>query len=118
YKLCILRKGIQDLKEKNVTRFYAIRRKTGELKGRITSLFFAVEDKPGALKNVLEIFYRKGINLRKLESRPARTGLGDYIFFVEVEAPLKEEDLKELREVTTFYKIIGVFDELQRLEVC
>jgi len=26
--------------------------------------------------------------------------------------------LKELREVTTFYKIIGVFDELQRLEVC
>ncbi|MEM4279442.1 MAG: prephenate dehydratase [Archaeoglobaceae archaeon] len=118
YKLCILRKGIQDLKEKNVTRFYAIRRKTGELKGRITSLFFAVEDKPGALKNVLEIFYRKGINMRKLESRPARTGLGDYIFFVEVEAPLKEEDLKELREVTTFYKIIGVFDELQRLEVC
>lgn len=117
YKLCILRKGIQDLKERNITRFYIIRKKTGKFKGKITSLFFAVEDKPGALKNVLEIFYRKGINLRKLESRPARTGLGDYIFFVEVEAPLTEEDVKELREVTTFYKIIGVFDELQRLEV-
>ncbi|MFN3383519.1 MAG: prephenate dehydratase [Archaeoglobaceae archaeon] len=117
YKLCILRRGIQDLKERNVTRFYVIRKKTGELRGRITSLFFAVEDKPGALKNVLEVFYKKGINLRKLESRPARTGLGDYIFFVEVEAPLTEEDVKELKEVTTFYKIIGVFDELEKLEV-
>lgn len=117
YKLCILRKGIQDLRERNITRFYVIRKKTGKFEGRITSLFFAVEDKPGALKNVLEVFYRKGINLRKLESRPARTGLGDYVFFVEVEAPLTEEDVRELKEVTTFYKIIGVFDEVQRLEV-
>lgn len=117
YNLCILRKGIQDLKERNVTRFYIIRKRTSEHKGRVTSLFFAVEDKPGALKNVLEIFYKKGINLRKLESRPARTGLGDYIFFVEVEAPLTENDIKELKEVTTFYKLIGVFDEIKKLEV-
>jgi chorismate mutase/prephenate dehydratase len=115
YKLVILRKGIQDLGDRNLTRFYLIRKKTGNMKGSITSLFFAVEDKPGALKNVLEIFYKKGINLRKLESRPAKTGLGDYIFFVEVEAPLSEEDVKELKEVTTFYKIIGVFDRVSRL---
>jgi chorismate mutase/prephenate dehydratase len=115
YKLVILRKGIQDLGDRNLTRFYLIRKKTGNMKGNITSLFFAVEDKPGALKNVLEIFYKKGINLRKLESRPAKTGLGDYIFFVEVEAPLSEEDVKELKEVTTFYKIIGVFDKVSRL---
>lgn len=117
YKLVILRKNIQDLKDRNVTRFYLIRKKTGKMEGKITSLFFAVEDRPGALKNVLEVFYRKGINLRKLESRPARTGLGDYIFFVEVEAPLSEDDLKELREVTNFYKIIGVFDRIKKLDV-
>lgn len=117
YRLVILRKNIQDLKDKNVTRFYLIRKKTGKMEGKITSLFFAVEDRPGALKNVLEVFYRKGINLRKLESRPARTGLGDYIFFVEVEAPLSEDDLKELREVTNFYKIIGVFDRIKKLDV-
>ena len=117
YRLCILRKGIQDLKERNVTRFYLIRKKTGRGEGRITSLFFAVEDRPGALKDVLEVFYRKGFNLRKLESRPARTGLGDYIFFVEVEAPLSEEDARDLKECTTFYKIIGVFDELEKLDV-
>ncbi|MDI9610526.1 MAG: prephenate dehydratase [Archaeoglobales archaeon] len=117
YKLVILRKGIQDLRDRNITRFYMIRRKTGKMEGKITSLFFAVEDKPGALKNVLEVFYRKGFNLRKLESRPAKTGLGDYVFFVEVEAPLSEEDAKDLKLCTTFYKIIGFFDEIDKLDV-
>jgi len=117
YRLFILRKGIQDV-GRNVTRFYLIRKRgRGERKGSITSLFFGVEDRPGALKDVLEVFYRKGINLRKLESRPAKTGLGDYIFFVEVEKDLNEEELVELREVTTFYKIVGVFDEIDRLDI-
>ncbi len=117
HKLFILRKGIQDV-GRNVTRFYLIRKRgRGERRGAITSLFFGVEDRPGALKDVLEVFYKKGINMRKLESRPARTGLGDYIFFVEVEKDLSEEDLVELKEVTTFYKIVGVFDEIDRLDV-
>lgn len=105
----ILRRGIQDASN-NVTRFYLIRKKgAGELKGKITALFFGVENRPGALKDVLDLFYRKGINLRKLESRPAKTGLGEYIFFAEAEKDLSAEDLKELKEVTAFYKIIGVF---------
>ena len=117
HKLFILRKGIQDI-GRNVTRFYLIRKRgSGERRGKVTSLFFGVEDRPGALKDVLEVFYKKGINLRKLESRPARTGLGDYIFFVEVEKDLSEDELTELRDVTTFYKIVGVFDEVERLDV-
>ncbi len=117
HKLFILRKGIQDV-GRNVTRFYLIRKRgIGERRGSITSLFFGVEDRPGALKDVLEVFYRKRINLRKLESRPARTGLGDYIFFVEVEKNLSEDELTELRDVTTFYKIVGVFEEVDRLDV-
>ncbi len=116
YKLCILRKGIQDVK-KNVTRFYLIRKRGESREGKITALFFGVEDRVGALKDVLEVFYRKNINMRKLESRPARTSLGDYIFFVEVEKALDERDLKDLREVTTFYKIIGVFDKIESLSL-
>jgi len=117
YRLHVLRKGIQDLKGRNITRFYLIRRKTGRREGKITSLFFGVEDRPGALKDVLEVFYRKGFNLRKLESRPAGTGLGDYVFFVEVEASLSEDDLKDLKNVTAFYKVVGVFDEIETLDV-
>jgi len=117
HKLYVLRKGIQDLKQENITRFYIIRKRTGKTGGRVTSLFFSVEDRPGSLKDALEVFQRKGFNLRKLESRPAKTVLGDYVFFVEVEAPLSEEDLRELREVTAFYKVIGVFDTIERLNV-
>ncbi|MET1124637.1 MAG: prephenate dehydratase [Archaeoglobaceae archaeon] len=113
--LQILRRNIQDLKDRNVTRFYVIRRRGGERKGSVTAIFFGVEDRPGALKDVLEVFYRKGINLRKLESRPARTYLGDYVFFTEVEAALSEEDLEELRSVTTFYKVVGVFDRIEEI---
>ena len=115
-KLYILRKGIQDI-SKNITRFYLIRKRgKGERRGSITALFFGVEDRPGALKDVLEVFYKRRINLRKLESRPAKTGLGDYIFFVEAEKNLSDEELIELKEVTTFYKIIGVFDEIKKLD--
>ncbi len=117
HKLYILRKGIQDAKT-NETRFYLIRKRgEGEKRGNVTSLFFGVEDRPGALKDVLEVFHKRNINLRKLESRPAKTGLGDYVFFVEVEKKLDSNDLKELREVTTFYHVIGVFEKIERLDV-
>ncbi len=117
HRLYVLRKGIQDVKG-NTTRFYLIRKKgMGKRKGNITPLFFGVQDRPGALKDVLEVFYRRGINLRKLESRPARTGLGDYVFFVEVEKSLDSEDLKELRNATTFCHVVGVFDSLEKLDL-
>ncbi len=118
YKLYILKREIQDFSG-DVTRFYVIRRRgIGERYGNVTALFFGVEDRPGALKDVLEVFYKKGFNLRKLESRPSRSGkLGDYVFFVEVESPLSYEDLKDLEDVTTFYKLVGVFKEVERLDV-
>ncbi len=115
-RLYILKKDIQDLAN-NKTRFYIIRRKGGENKGRITAIFFGVEDKPGALFNVLEIFKKRNINLRKLESRPLGTKLGDYVFFAEVEKMLNEEELEELKERTVFCKVVGVFDRIERLDV-
>lgn len=118
YKLHILRKNIQDSSE-NTTRFYAIKKATNESErdGDVTALFFGVEDRPGSLKDALEVFYTNGFNLRKLESRPARTRLGDYIFFTEVEAALNQSDLEKLKKVTTFYKIIGVFKEIEEIDV-
>jgi chorismate mutase/prephenate dehydratase len=116
HKLYVLRKSIQDVSG-NITRFYIVRRAGGERSGDTTCLFFGVEDRPGSLKDVLEVFYRKGINLRKLESRPSGTGLGDYVFFAEVEAALSEEDISELTLVTTFFRILGVFKKVDRLDV-
>ena len=116
HRLYVLRKGIQDVSG-NVTRFYIVRRAGGMREGDTTCLFFGVEDRPGSLKEVLEVFYRKGINLRKLESRPSGTGLGDYVFFAEVEAALSEKEIAELASVTTFFRILGVFKRVDRLDV-
>lgn len=116
HRLYVLRKGIQDVSG-NVTRFYIVRRAGERKEGDTTCLFFGVEDRPGSLKEVLEVFYRKGINLRKLESRPSGTGLGDYVFFAEVEAALSEGEVAELTSVTTFFRILGVFKKVDRLDV-
>ncbi len=118
YKLQILRRDIQS-NPNNKTRFYIIRKRkegiTGD--GNITSLFFGVSDRPGALYKVLEVFYKRNINLRKLESRPAKTSLGDYVFFTEAEEKLDEETIEELRKRTTFCKVVGVFKKLRKLDV-
>lgn len=42
-------------------------------------------DRPGALLSILQEFALRAINLTRLESRPARTGLGRYVFFIDAE---------------------------------
>lgn len=42
-------------------------------------------DRPGALLEILQEFALHAVNLTKLESRPAKTGLGAYVFFMDLE---------------------------------
>lgn len=118
YRLQIIKRDIQSI-ESNRTRFYIIRRKGGSSNGdeNLTCLFFGVDDRPGALYRVLEVFFRNGINLRKLESRPAGTKLGDYVFFAEAEERLSDRIVEEIKERTTFCKVAGFFRKVDRLDV-
>lgn len=51
-----------------------------------TSIICAIAaDRPGALLSILQEFALRAINLTRLESRPARTGLGRYVFFIDAE---------------------------------
>lgn len=49
-------------------------------------------DRPGALLAILQEFAMRALNLTKLESRPAKTSLGAYIFFIDIEGS-RERDL-------------------------
>ncbi|WP_238473377.1 ACT domain-containing protein, partial [Desulforamulus profundi] len=51
-----------------------------------TSLVVSMIDRPGALYSLLKEFAWRGVNLTRIESRPARTYLGEYIFFIDLEA--------------------------------
>jgi prephenate dehydratase len=51
--------------------------------------------------------------MSRFESRPARSGLWEYLFFVDVEGHVQDENvaqaLAEMRERATFVKILGSY---------
>ena len=49
---------------------------------------------PGALVKPLQIFAQLGINLSRIESRPTKRSLGEYLFFMDVEADVKEPKMQ------------------------
>ena len=52
-----------------------------------TSLAFSLHaNAPGALLQALEIFAARGLNRSRIESRPSKRELGEYVFFVDLEA--------------------------------
>ena len=71
--------------------------------GGKTSLVFwgGGDQSPGWLVHALREFADRGVNLTRIESRPRRTSLGHYMFFVDLEGgagdPLVAEALAALR---------------------
>jgi prephenate dehydratase len=113
YGLEILKDDIQD-RDSNQTRFLVISKYDHEPTGNDkTSIIFGLKHIPGALYHSLGVFYKRNINLTKIESRPSRKALGDYIFFIDFEGHRKEvhikKALKELERKTTFLKILGSY---------
>ncbi len=113
YHLNIIAKNIQDSSD-NYTRFLVISKREMKPTGRDkTSLIFAVRDEPGALYRALEVFYRRGVNLTKIESRPSRKRAWDYVFFIDMEGHKEEERVKgvleDLKARTQMVKILGSY---------
>ncbi|WP_058486058.1 prephenate dehydratase [Defluviitalea phaphyphila] len=114
YGLYILDKDIQD-KEHNKTRFVVIGKEEGKIKEKSkTSLVFSTENKPGELYKILNIFSLWDINMTKIISRPSKTKLGEYIFFIELEGHIFEPDMKDaltmVQRKTSFFKLLGSYE--------
>lgn len=92
YQLPILYHNIQDSAD-NQTRFLIISENfVNEASGKDkTSVIINLPDEPGALVRFLQQFQNAGINLCKVESRPAKKGaLFKYVFFVEFEGHFRD----------------------------
>ena len=111
YHLNLLKKSIQD-NNFNKTKFWVLSKKGNEKTERTKmSMLFSVKDKPGALYNVLKIFNEYHLNLTKIESRPAKTVLGEYIFWIDVtiENHNEEKAIQEIKNMGIYTRILGKY---------
>lgn len=106
---------IQD-NDQNSTRFFEVRRRgTGKQalpKDKVLIICQIGGQKAGELYDLLREFADRGINMTRIESRPARTKLGAYIFFFDLEytdhAAL-QESIAAVQKKTIWLKNLGVF---------
>lgn len=111
--LCIVARDIED-DPNNTTRFLVLSREDAAPSGRDkTSLVMSTKNRPGTLLELLTPFARNGISLTKLESRPVRNGLWEYVFFVDIEGHREDavvrEALAQVEPHTTLLKVLGSY---------
>ena len=113
YGLDILAAHIED-EPNNTTRFWVLGGHAVPPSGKDeTSLVMAAQNKPGAMVALLEPFAQHGVSMSRLESRPARTGLWEYLFFVDLEGHQEDAPvaaaLADLRLRAPYLKLLGSY---------
>lgn len=111
--LVVVRDRIQDLAH-NVTRFVVIARHAAPPSGADkTSIAFSTPHERGALRRILEIFDEESINLTRIESRPGRERLWEYVFFADLEGhsddPAVSRALGRLHGACAMVKVLGSY---------
>ena len=110
--------------EAALTRFVLVTR-PGHLPERTghdkTSLVAYIhQDRPGALLDILQQFAVRGVNLCRIESRPAKTTLGEYCFSVDAEGHVLDarmaDALKGLHRVCKQVVFLGSYARADRVK--
>ena len=119
YGLSVLKQGLET-NVQNYTRFFAIAREEQEMPPEATargpgkaSFCFTVADQPGALGKALQVLAERGLNMKKLESRPIHGKPWQYLFYVDVDVPADAAVFsrcrEELKAVTEDLRVLGTY---------
>ncbi|MFP9127007.1 prephenate dehydratase [Niallia sp. BSM11] len=120
YGLEIVKRNIHDF-DNNHTRFIIISKKDTAFQpvdcihlGYKTSLMVSLPaDESGALHQVLSAFAWRKLNLVKIESRPTKTGLGNYFFIIDIDRELDDVlipgAMSELEAIGCDVKLLGSY---------
>ncbi|HWD17142.1 MAG TPA: prephenate dehydratase [Casimicrobiaceae bacterium] len=113
YGLPVLVAHIED-EPNNTTRFWVLGRQSVPRSGRDeTSLVMSAATRPGAVHALLEPLATHGVSMSRIESRPARTGLWEYLFYVDLvghrDDPPVKAALDELGRKAPFLKLLGSY---------
>jgi chorismate mutase / prephenate dehydratase len=117
YGLHVVRAAVQD-EAHNRTRFVIISRSdrapqvaaTGH---DCTSVVVSVDNRPGAVHDMLVPLKQHGVSMTRFESRPARSGQWEYLFYIDLAGHATDAAvamvLQDLRGQCTFFKLLGSF---------
>ncbi len=129
YGLNIVMKNIQDIKY-NHTRFLIIREpglvRVGNDQGsaqhedlwKTSVIIYLDSDRPGALYEILEEFAKRDINLNRIESRPSKKALGDYVFYIDLEGKADDAIIKDalynIEQKVHMLKMLGSYPKFDQ----
>jgi chorismate mutase/prephenate dehydratase len=121
----VIKSGLANQRE-NHSRFIVVARKPLYVSKQIptkTSLIMATKQQAGSLADALMIFKEHNINLVKLESRPVPGNPWEEVFYVDLEANLVDNHVKqaleELKEHTQYVRVLGCYqsESLQAVNI-
>lgn len=113
YRLNLLARDIED-ESKNTTRFLVLAAHEAPPSGNDkTSLIMSTHNVPGAMHDLLTPLAVNQVSMTRLESRPSRTGLWEYVFYVDIEGHQQDANvaraLAELKQKASFLKNLGSY---------
>jgi chorismate mutase/prephenate dehydratase len=111
YDLELLKQNINN-EEENYTRFFVISNESIVIDGSDKiSIVTSAKNESGALIELLQIFYKYGLNMVNLKSRPRVNKPWEYYFYIDFEGNMADENVKmaleEMREKSNYLQILG-----------
>ncbi len=111
YGLNTLAGNIEDTPH-NTTRFVVLgRNRPLPTSDDRTMVMFSMSNRPGALAAILGVLAGRNISMSRIESRPLRNGLWDYLFFVDflghADDPIVADALGEIESLAAMFKVLG-----------
>lgn len=114
YDLQVLASDIQDNRD-NATRFCVLAQADSDPTGddKTSVVFSPRENRAGILYEQLWEFASRGIDLTRIESRPAKRVLGEYLFFLDIAAHKTTKDAAEalaaVANSSSFFRLLGSY---------
>jgi chorismate mutase/prephenate dehydratase len=113
YGLALLAENIEDAPN-NLTRFLVLGNLDTAPTGRdVTSLVLSAPNRPGAVHALIGPFAKHAVSMSRIESRPARLGRWEYVFYIDVEGHQRDrkvaDALAELKGLAPFLRILGSY---------
>ena len=113
YGLSVIECNIEDEPD-NTTRFLIVGRQSPPASGKDkTSLLLSTSNRPGGLNRLLKPLSDAQISMTRIESRPSRRAMWEYVFFIDIEGH-KEDDkvataLQTLADESSALKVLGSY---------